>query len=129
MKLKSSTITNKKKKLTYRLSAADRKLPPIPPGKILKEELMEPYGLSANQLAQMLGVATNRIAQIIKGEREITVDTAMRLARCFNMSPEFWLNLQMRYELEKAEDQDLTQHINGVVKVFSGKLPKIKSPA
>ena|ERR1700733_5762626 len=98
--------------------ASESRLPPTPPGKILKERLMEPNGLSANKLAKLLGVSPTCIAEIVKGKREITANTAGRLGRYFGMSPEFWLNLQMRYELEKAEDSNLFQHINETVPVL-----------
>jgi addiction module HigA family antidote len=77
-------------------------LPPIHPGKILREELMKPLNLSANALAQRLGVTTARVNEIANERRGITADTALRLARCFSTTPEFWMNLQQRYELEAA---------------------------
>jgi addiction module HigA family antidote len=73
---------------------------PIHPGVILAEEFLAPLGLSAYALAKGLGVPRNRITGIIRGERAITADTALRLARFFDMSPEFWLGLQMDYDLE-----------------------------
>ena len=77
-------------------------LPPIHPGEILREEFMKPLNLSANALAQHLGVTTARVNEIANGRRGITADTALRLARCFSTTPEFWMNLQQRYELEAA---------------------------
>lgn len=73
---------------------------PIHPGVILEEEFLEPLGLSAYALAKATGVPRNRITGIVRGERAITADTALRLARFFDMSPEFWLGLQMDYDLE-----------------------------
>lgn len=73
---------------------------PIHPGAILAEEFLEPLGLSAYALAREIGVPRNRITGIVRGERAITADTALRLARFFDMSPEFWLGLQMDYDLE-----------------------------
>jgi len=81
------------------------KYPPIHPGTILKEEFLLPLNLSANQLSLHLHVPAGRIAQIVKGQRAITADTALRLARYFGTSAEFWLNLQQRYELQCAEDE------------------------
>ncbi len=81
------------------------KLPPIHPGEILKAEFLKPLGMSMNQLALALRVPNNRINQIVEGAREITPDTAFRLARYFGTSPDFWLGLQMQYQLEKAEDE------------------------
>ena len=81
------------------------KLPPVHPGTLLKEEFLLPLTLSANQLSLHLHVPAGRIAQIVKGQRGITANTALRLARYFGTSPEFWLNLQQRYELQCAEDE------------------------
>ncbi len=77
-------------------------LPPIHPGEILREEFMKPLNLSANALAQRLGVTTPRVNEIANERRGITADTALRLAHCFSTTPEFWMNLQQRYELEAA---------------------------
>ena len=74
----------------------------IHPGVILHEEFLEPLGLSAYALARAMSVPRNRITGIIRGERAITADTALRLARFFDMSPDFWLGLQMAYDLETA---------------------------
>jgi addiction module HigA family antidote len=73
---------------------------PIHPGAILEEEFLGQLGLSAYGLAKAIGVPRNRITGIIRRERAITADTALRLARFFDMSPEFWLGLQMDYDLE-----------------------------
>lgn len=77
-------------------------LSPIHPGEILREEFMKPLGLSSNALARRLGVTTARVNEIANERRGITADTALRLARCFSTTPEFWMNLQQRYELEAA---------------------------
>jgi addiction module HigA family antidote len=77
-------------------------LPPVTPGEVLREEFMMPLGLSANRLAQALGVPANRITAILNGTRSVTADSALRLARCFGTSPEFWLNLQLLHDLEVA---------------------------
>ena len=79
-----------------------RKLPPIHPGALLRDELRE-IGVSFNELARALPVPMNRINAIVNGNRAITVDTAMRLARYFGTSPQYWLNLQSAYDLEVAE--------------------------
>lgn len=81
------------------------KFSPIHPGEILREEFMEPLGLSQNALARALGVSPRRINQIVNEQRAITADTAVRLARFFEMSPEFWMGLQNDYDLETAEDE------------------------
>ena len=75
---------------------------PVHPGEILAEELQE-LGLSANALARALDVPTNRITAILKGQRGITANTALRLSRYFGTTPQFWLNLQKAYELRTAE--------------------------
>jgi addiction module HigA family antidote len=78
-------------------------MPLVFPGEILREDFMEPLGLSANALARALHVPTNRITAILNGTRSITADTALRLARYFNTTPQSWLNLQKNYELEMAK--------------------------
>jgi addiction module HigA family antidote len=79
-------------------------LAPIHPGEILKSEFMEPHGLSANKLAQALDVPANRISDIVRGRRDISADTALRLSRAFGSTPQFWMNLQSHYDLEVAQD-------------------------
>src|ERR1700722_4635693 len=79
---------------------------PIHPGEILLEEYLKPMDLSANALAQAIGVPANRIRGIVNGERGITADTALRLAAAFGTTVEFWLNLQQSYEL-RLEEQDM----------------------
>jgi len=83
--------------------APEKKLSPIHPGEILKEEFMIPLGLSANQLALRLHVPTGRVTSIVNGQRAITPDTALRLSKLFETSAEFWLNLQQLYELQETE--------------------------
>ena len=83
---------------------ATKKLAPVHPGEILQKEFLEPMGLSQNRIALALGVPARRINEIVLGKRGITADTALRLARYFKMSPQFWLGLQMDYELDVAED-------------------------
>ena len=76
---------------------------PIHPGEILREEYLIPLDLSANALAHVLGVPANRISAIVAEKRAVTADTALRLARAFKTSPEFWLNLQQAFDLRTAE--------------------------
>lgn len=78
-----------------------KKLPPIHPGEMLRDELEE-TGTSLNELARALRVPMNRISELVNGKRSITADTAMRLARYFGTSPQYWLNLQTAYDLEVA---------------------------
>jgi antitoxin HigA-1 len=82
-----------------------RKLAPIHPGDILMTEFLEPFGLSQYRLAQDLSVAPRRINEIVHGTRAITADTALRLGRYFGTSPQFWLNLQSRYDLDVEQDK------------------------
>jgi addiction module HigA family antidote len=82
-----------------------KKLKPVHPGEMLREEYMKPYGLSMNKLAMDLRVPTTRIAEIVRERRGITPDTALRLARYFNTSPLFWMNLQVKFDLDMAEDK------------------------
>lgn len=78
-------------------------MPPVTPGEVLREDFMEPLGLSANALAKALHVPPNRITSILNGTRSITADTALRLARYFTTTPQSWLNLQKNYELDVAK--------------------------
>jgi antitoxin HigA-1 len=72
------------------------------PGEILREEFLKPLGMSASALAAALQVPSNRITEILRGRRDLSADTAMRLARYFGTSPEFWLNLQTAHDLSKV---------------------------
>ena len=82
----------------------NNKIPPMHPGDILMEEFLKPMQLSQNRLAIEIKVPPRRIYEIVLGKRKITPDTALRLAKYFNMSPEFWLGLQMGYDLDIATD-------------------------
>lgn len=88
---------------------ATRSFSPVPvhPGEHLREDFMKPLGLSVNALALGLRVPATRILAIVKEKRRISPDTALRLARFFKMSPEFWLNLQTHYELALVERESL----------------------
>ncbi len=97
------------KSLTTTRSRHDEKglLPLITPGEILREEFLEPMSLSVNALAAALHVPANRISAIVKNQRGITADTALRLALYFGNTPEFWMNLQQNYELARARREKL----------------------
>ncbi len=82
----------------------NKNLPPIHPGEILLEEFLRPMGISQYRLAKDISVSPRRINEIVHGKRAITADTALRLGRFFSMAPQFWLNLQNRYDLEVTED-------------------------
>jgi antitoxin HigA-1 len=99
MKLKLRIITEET------MTKSQKLLSPIHPGEILRAEFMQPLGLSMNRLALDLRVPVTRIAEIVHERRAITPDTALRLARYFNTSAGFWLNLQTAYDLEVAQDK------------------------
>src|SRR5271166_1818722 len=80
------------------------RMPALHPGEMLREEFMKPLGLSANALAMELRVPVSRISEILRERRGISGDTALRLARYFNMSAEFWMGIQSRFELDSASD-------------------------
>jgi addiction module HigA family antidote len=82
-----------------------KKLPPVHPGEILLEEFLKPMGLSQYRLAKDIGVPARRINEIVHGQRAISADTALRLSHFFSMSERFWLNLQVRYDLEVEKDR------------------------
>jgi addiction module HigA family antidote len=82
-----------------------KKLDPVHPGEVLQEEFLKPMGLSQNKLALSIGVPARRINEIVLKKRKITADTALRLARFFGTSAQFWLGLQSEYELDMASDK------------------------
>lgn len=88
-----------------------------PPGEMLAEEFLKPLGLSQNRLAMSIHVPSTRIGEIVRGKRAITPDTALRLARFFKNSPEFWLNLQQMHDLSKAK-LALAKTIESEVRVY-----------
>eukprot|EP01008_Symbiontida_sp_HLA12_P000046 NODE_1044_length_682_cov_1.255814_g1035_i0.p1 GENE.NODE_1044_length_682_cov_1.255814_g1035_i0~~NODE_1044_length_682_cov_1.255814_g1035_i0.p1 ORF type:complete len:102 (-),score=21.00 NODE_1044_length_682_cov_1.255814_g1035_i0:42-347(-) len=94
-----------------------QKIPPIHPGEILMEEFLKPMGLSQNKIALDIRVPPRRVNEIILGKRRITPDTALRLAKYFRISPEFWLGLQMDYDLDVAEDL-FSEKINQEVREY-----------
>ena len=93
-KSKSSTTTKRAKRM-----------PPLHPGEMLREEFMVPLGMSANAVAMAIRVPATRIAEIVNERRGITADTALRLGRLFRMSPQYWMGLQADYDLETAIDR------------------------
>lgn len=82
-----------------------KKMPPIHPGEILAEDFLVPLGITQYRLAKDISVPARRINEIVHGQRSVTADTALRFGRYFNMSPQFWLNLQAHYDLDEAEDR------------------------
>jgi addiction module HigA family antidote len=88
----------------------------ITPGKVLAVDFWGPLGITRCRLAKDIGVPPRRVNEIVKGQRAITADTALRLARYFKMSPQFWLNLQSHYDLE-VEQQRLGKRLKREVKV------------
>ena len=96
---------------------ARKKLPPTTPGEVLLEEFLKPLEVSQYQLAKDVGVPPRRINEIVHGKRSVTADTAQRLARFFEMSERFWLNLQIAYDLDVERDR-LQSRLQREVKVF-----------
>ena len=90
----------------------------ITPGEILEEEFLKPLAISQYRLAKDIGVPPRRINEVVKGQRAITADTALRLGRYFRMSPQFWLNLQSHYDLEKQQHR-LAGRLDREVKVLA----------
>ena len=93
----------------------NEKLPPIHPGEILSEEFLRPMGI-----AKDISVPPRRVNEIVHGKRSITADTALRFGRFFGMPPQFWLNLQNRYDLEVTEDL-ISSRLDKDVHVFNSK--------
>ena len=94
------------------------RLPPIHPGEVLLEDFMKPLGLTQYRVAKDIGVSPLRISQIVRGQRAISADTALRLARYFSTSPAVWLRLQARYDLEVAEEL-MAERIQREVRVLA----------
>jgi len=96
----------------------NKKLPPIHPGGILIEEFLKPMGISQYRLAKDISVPPRRINEIVHGKRSISADTALRFGRFLGISPQFWLNLQTRFDLEVTEDL-LAKRLDKEVQVLS----------
>jgi len=101
-----------------RESMSKKKMLPLHPGEILLEEFLKPMGLSQNRLALDIRVPARRINEIVQGKRRITADTALRLAKYFKMSPQFWLGLQIDFDLDVAEDK-LADRLDKEIQVYS----------
>ncbi len=97
---------------------AGRKLPPVHPGEVLSEEFLKPMHLSQNRLALAIGVPARRINEIVLRKRSVSADTALRLARFFGTSPQFWLGLQADYDLDVASDS-LGHRLEREVKTYA----------
>jgi addiction module HigA family antidote len=95
-----------------------QKLAPVHPGEVLFEEFLKPMNLSQNRLALAIGVPPRRINEIVLGKRGISADSALRLARYFSMSPQFWMGIQMDYALDVAEDE-LSERLKREVRPYS----------
>ncbi len=101
-----------------------KKMAPIHPGEILKEELLIPRGISQSQLAQALKISFRRINEICQAKRPITMDTALRLSIYFGTSAELWLDLQRDYELECLQDQAEITKIKREIRPYAGERPR-----
>lgn len=108
MPTKSKSLTTTKQEFEGAELKEGMLMPPLHPGEMLREDFMKPLGLSSNALAIELRVPVTRISEIVRERRGITADTALRLARYFSMSPEFWMRLQMDFDLESAVDAEET---------------------
>ena len=97
------------------------KLAPVHPGEVLFEEFLKPFGLSQNRLALNIGVPPRRINEIVLGKRRVTAETALRLARFFDTTPQFWLGLQADYDLDVAADE-LGERLDREVRRHAGAL-------
>ena len=98
-------------------STKSKLLANITPGEVLLEDFLRPFGLSQYRLAMDIGVPARRINEIVKGQRAITADTALRLGRYFKISPQFWLNLQSHHDLE-IEQERMGERLAKEVKIF-----------
>jgi addiction module HigA family antidote len=105
---------------------AAKKIKPLHPGEVLREEFLKPIGISQNRLALDIGVPPRRINEIVLEKRRISADTALRLGRYFGMSPQFWLGLQMDYDLDTEEDI-LGERLDREVREFSAR--RVGSPS
>ena len=99
---------------------------PIHPGEVLMEDFIEGFGITQHKLAVAVGVPPGRINEIVHGKRGITADTAVRLSRYFGTTSEFWMNLQMRYELDRAEDA-LGDTLSAIVPLMTVEVARINS--
>ena len=95
-----------------------KRIPPIHPGEILKEEFLDPMGISQYRLAKDINVPPRRINEIVHGKRSISADTALRLSRYFKMSALFWINLQGHYDLETASER-LLPKLEKEIKIYA----------
>jgi addiction module HigA family antidote len=109
MTLKSPTTTKR--------TRIPKKIAPVHPGEILREDILTPLGMSVNKLALSLGVPAQRMGEVVNGKRAISPDTALRLARFLGTTPEFWIRLQARYEFEVAKDK-LSAEIEHTVRPY-----------
>ena len=92
-----------RRKVDFSEVASGRRLPPVHPGEVLRDEFLTPMALSVYRLARELGVSRPRLNDVVRGRRAVTTDTALRLGRYFGTTPAFWINLQTRYDLDVAE--------------------------
>ena len=106
-----------KSPITTKRGHLPRKVAPVHPGEVLREDVLRPLGMSVNKLALSLGVPAQRMGEVVNGRRAITPDTALRLARFLRTTPEFWIRLQARYELEVAKDK-LSAEIERTVRPY-----------
>lgn len=104
----------------------ERKLAPIHPGEILDRRFLKPLSMSQNRLATELRIPSSRVTPIVNGKRRITPELALRLGRFFNTGPEFWMNLQQRYDLEVAQDRFEAEVEKGIEPIDPAELPAVE---
>jgi antitoxin HigA-1 len=97
---------------------SERRIPPVHPGEVLLEDFLKPMGISQYRLAKSIGVPVQRIHDLVHGRRAMTADSALRLARFFAMEAQFWMNLQTRYDLERADD-DLAGRLDREIEPYA----------
>ena len=108
--------------------SASKLFDPITPGEILREDFMEPLGISINKLSRDLSVPPNRISEIVNGKRSITTDTALRLQRYFGVEAQFWLNLQTEYDLRMIKRKIWTDIERRIIPIKSTETLSENSP-
>jgi addiction module HigA family antidote len=101
-----------------------KKMAPIHPGEILREEFLKPMDISQHKIAKDINVSVQRINEIVQGKRAITANTALRLGRYFGMSPQFWINLQAHYDLEVEIDK-LANQLEREVQVYENSVQQV----
>lgn len=115
-------MTSRSSTITTEPPETGERMPPVHPGEILLEDFLKPMGVSQYRLAKSLGVPAQRVHDLVHGRRAMTADTALRLGRAFEMEAQFWMNLQARYDLDRATDI-LADRLDDEVRPLTGAGP------